>query len=277
MKDHVEAVDEALTEVEKARKRVAKGKSKQVTKVDEVDYLKAVSYAWFNAHRKLLLGVNPQLSLGDVDSSYRKVLDSTARNAARTTYVEALRGAKEALAALRAQVLLSPLEPKSKNASAPPDFSSIAADVQMQMILVERWEECEKCLASGAYLAATVMMGGLLETLFVARANKLSDKRPLFSAKSTPIDQRTKKPLPLPEWTLRPYIDVAHEIGWITRSGKDVAAVLRDYRNYVHPEKQRSHGVKLQDHDAKMFWDVTRNLVIQLLAIASPTGGKRAL
>src|SRR6266508_3631639 len=57
-----------------------------------------------------------------------------------------------------------------------------------------------------------------------------------------PIDQRTKKPLPLPEWTLRPYIDVAHEICWITRSGKDVAAVLRDYRNYVHPEKQRSHG-----------------------------------
>jgi hypothetical protein len=121
MKGPVEAVDEALTEVEKARKRVAKGKSKQVTRVDEVDYLKAVSYAWFNAHRKLLLGVNPQLSLGDVDSSYRKVLDSTAKNAARTTYVEALRAAKEALAALRTQVLLSPPEPKSKNASANAD------------------------------------------------------------------------------------------------------------------------------------------------------------
>jgi len=50
MKGPVEAVDQALTEVETARKRVAKGKSKQVTKVDEVDYLKAVSYAWFNAH-----------------------------------------------------------------------------------------------------------------------------------------------------------------------------------------------------------------------------------
>jgi hypothetical protein len=28
---------------------------------------------------------------------------------------------------------------------------------------------------------------------------------------------------------------------------------------------------------ADRFWDVTRNLVIQLLGIASPTGGKRAL
>lgn len=276
MKGPVEAVDETLAEVEKARKRVAKGKSKQVTKADEIDYFKAVSYAWFNAHRKLLQATNPQLSLRAVDSSYQKVLDLTAKNAARNTYVEALRTAKEALAALRRQLLLSP-EPKSKKASAPPDFSLIVTDAEMQVILVERWEECEKCLASGAYLAATVMMGGLLESLFVARANQLTDKRSLFTAKSTPIDYRTKKPLPLPEWTLRPYIDVAHEIGWITRSGKDVAAVLRDYRNYVHPEKQRSHGVKLQDYDAKMFWDVTRNLVIQLLGITSPTGGRTAV
>ena len=57
-------------------------------------------------------------------------------------------------------------------------------------------------------------------------------------------------------------------VGWITRSGKDVAAVLRDYRNYVHPEKQRSHGVSLNGHDAQMFWDVTRNLLLQLLGIA---------
>ena len=128
--------------------------------------------------------------------------------------------------------------------------------------------ECQKCLGAGAYLAATIMMGGLLEALFMARANQLSDKKPLFSAKSTPMDSKTKKPLQLPEWTLRPYIDVAHEIGWITRSGKDVAAVLRDYRNYVHPEKQRSHGVTLNGHDAKMFWDVTRNLVLQLLGMA---------
>jgi hypothetical protein len=275
MKGSAEAVDEALEEVQKARKRVAKGRSKQVTKADEVDYLKAVSYAWFNTHRKVLLGANPQLPMEEVDSAYRKVLDSTARTAARTTYVEALRAAKRALAALRAQVLLGSSDPRSTGVSAPPDFSSIVADAQMQTILIERWGECQKCLASGAYLAATVMMGGLLEALLVARANQLSDKKPLFAAKSTPIDHKTKKPLPLPEWTLRPYIDVAHEIGWITRSGKDVAAVLRDYRNYVHPEKQRSHGIKLQEHDARMFWDVTRNLVGQLLAITSPVEGRR--
>lgn len=109
-------------------------------------------------------------------------------------------------------------------------------------------------------------MGGLLEALFVACANRLSDKSVLFTAKTTPIDRKTKKPLPLQQWTLRPSIDVAHELGWISRSGKDIAEVLRDYRNYVHPEKQRSHGVSLNIHDAQMFWDITKNLSTQLLS-----------
>ncbi len=117
------------------------------------------------------------------------------------------------------------------------------------------------------------MMGGLLEALFVARANIMTNKGALFRAKSTPIDAKTKGPLPLTEWTLRPYIDVAAELGWISRSGKDIAAVLRDYRNYVHPEKERAHGVALDDHDSAMFWDVTKSLARQLLSSAAAATG----
>jgi hypothetical protein len=50
-----------------------------------------------------------------------------------------------------------------------------------------------------------------------------------------------------------------------SRSGKDVAAVLRDYRNYVHPEKQRWLGVTLNACDSSMFWEVTKSLAQQLL------------
>lgn len=147
-----------------------------------------------------------------------------------------------------------------------PDFGPLAADQVMKGILVRRWHECRKCLLGGAHLAATVMMGGLLEALFVARADKLKDKSPLFKAKATPIDEKTKKPLDLRDWTLRSYIDVGHELGWITRSGKDVAVVLRDYRNYVHPEKERAHGVVLKEQDSHMFWELTKSIARQLLA-----------
>jgi hypothetical protein len=138
----------------------------------------------------------------------------------------------------------------------------------MKGILERRWEECRKCVAADAPLAAIVMMGGLLEALFVARANRLSDKSPLFKSSSVPIDPRTKKPLDLRDWTLRPYLDVGYELGWITRSAKEVAAVLRDYRNYIHPEKERSHGIALSAHDSSVLWQVTKGLVRQLLASA---------
>jgi hypothetical protein len=45
---------------------------------------------------------------------------------------------------------------------------------------------------------------------------------------------------------LKDFIDVVHELGWITVSAKDVGAVLRDYRNYIHPQKQLSHNVHLK-------------------------------
>jgi hypothetical protein len=174
---------------------------------------------------------------------------------------------KEATAQVRA-LRTSYLVPASSPPSSelPPDFSPLAADLVMRSILGSRWEECQRCLKSGAHLAATVMMGGLLEALFVARANTMPDKAPLFKAKLTPLDAKTRKPLPLKDWTLRPYIDIAHELGWITKSGKDIAVILRDYRNLVHPEKQRSLGLELNEHDSRMFWEITKSLSRQLLS-----------
>jgi hypothetical protein len=66
---------------------------------------------------------------------------------------------------------------------------------------------------------------------------------------------------------LASYIDVGHDLKWISRSAKDVAAILRDYRNYIHPEKERSHGVVLTADDATMLWEVTKSLSRELLAM----------
>jgi hypothetical protein len=267
----LEALDQALSDAHSARRRVAARKSTQVTVAEEIDYLKAIAYSWFRSYRSLLSGPVIQDYLRDVDAPYRKILDSTGVSAARKTYLRALSDAKKALVALRGEILTVDRRAPSPTSDSPPDFSPLVGDDEMKSILGDRWGECQRCLGARAFLAATVMMGGLLEALFVAKANQIVDKTPLFKAKAAPRDRRTNNPLPLSEWTLRPYIDVGFEIGWITRPGKDVAAVLRDYRNYVHPEKQRSHGVRLQEQDALMFWDITRNLAIQLLGFRSST------
>jgi hypothetical protein len=260
----LDTIEQALAEIDTARKKVIKGKSKQITQADALDYLKSVAYSWFRTHRPALENVLPATSLSSIDGHLQRVLEATSKASSRTTYAACLKDAKNALGALRSHSL-TPSITTENSYIAPPDFSALAADSMMQEILVRRWDECQKCIKADAHLAATIMMGGFLEALFVARANRLQSKEPLFRSKSAPMDYKTKKPLPLSAWTLRPYIEVGHELGWISRSGKDVAEVLRDYRNYVHPEKERSHGVTLNRHDSSMFWNVTTSLVQQLL------------
>lgn len=261
-------IESCISEIEKARRRVAKIRGRQVTRADDRDYLKSVAYAWFHSHRPILAQSLSEDAFDNVDREIKSILEATARQAAKTTYIAALKNAAGALTSLRSRALV-PTSNAGTVVEAAPDFSSLAGDQTMKSILERRWDECQRCLEARAPLAATVMMGGLLEALFVARANLMPNKAPLFKAKATPIDPRTKKPLQLPEWTLRPYIDVGAELGWISRSGKDVAAVLRDYRNYVHPEKERSHGITLTEADSSMFWDLTKSLARQLLASAT--------
>jgi hypothetical protein len=49
----------------------------------------------------------------------------------------------------------------------------------------------------------------------------------------------------------------------------DGRSVLRDYRNYVHPQKQLSHGVHLKSDDAKLFWEVSKSIARQVIDSAS--------
>lgn len=268
MRDQDTEIDAALAELARARKLVHKIRTAQVRGLEERDFLKATGLGWFRSRRDAIATAVPADLVEAIDQPFKIILDSVDRAASRNTYLDALKKAKTALVAARNATLAPPVLGGS---DLVPDFSPLAAESEMKAILARRWLECQRCLQAEAPLAGTVMMGGLLEALFVARANRLSDKGALFKCKSTPIDGRTRKPLELKQWTLAPYIDVGHELGWISRSAKDVAVVLRDYRNFVHPEKERSHGVILTTSDARMFWDLTKSLCRQLLAFTGTT------
>jgi hypothetical protein len=202
--------------------------------------------------------------LADVDAAYHCILSGADRNTTKKAFLDAMASAKEALIRLRAQLLVAGVTV----ADAAPDFAPLTANAAMRSILERRWIECTKCVGAKADLAAIVMMGGLLEALFVARANQLADKSILFTS-SVPIDKNTGKKVPLGDWMLKTYLEVGHDVGWITRSARDLAAVLGEYRNYVHPEKERRYG-GLGEQDSAILWGVTKSLVTQLLVSAQP-------
>lgn len=254
-----ETVTRTLDELARARANVKRVKNPQVRNAEDRALLRATAQAWFNTHRRAVLAnAEPDL-LAAVDAPYHVILSGPDRNTSKQTYLDAIDEAKEALIALRKLLVVV-----NVSTDAAPDFSPLTSDAEMRAILERRWIECTKCVGVKAHLAAIVMMGGLLEALFVARANQLSDKAVLVRAPSAPL--KGGKPIPPQEWMLNSYINVGHDLGWITRSARDVAGVLGEYRNYVHPEKERRHKVTLAEEDSEMLWGVTKNLVNQLLA-----------
>lgn len=265
-----EALDAAIQEVASARTRVTKIKSKQVRGVDEVASLKSTANAWFKSHRPTAAQAVGTTNISAIDAQYQIVLDSAEKHAAKQTYLDALKAAKDLLVAARGSVLTAPVaRVSSPTDDLPPDFSPLVGNQDMKNILTQRWHECCKCVTADAHLAAIVMMGGLLEALFVARANKMPDKKPLVNAAAAPKDRATGKVQNYQDWMLDSYIKVAHELKWITESAKDVADILKEYRNYIHPEKERRHGVVLALNDSSMFWQVTKALTRQLLLSAA--------
>lgn len=261
-----EAIDASIKEVKKLRVVLKRKNDIQVRSQEECSLINATAQAWFNNHNKEVVRFNPE-GLKELNQIYKKVLLATDRASTRKFYDDCIKSIIKALSEVRGQVIESSTHNPAPTNDDPLDFSPIAADSRMQAILADRWNECHRCIAGSAWLAATVMMGGFLEALLLARINKEQDKPKIFKAKTAPKDQKTGKAQELKDWTLRHYIDVAHELKWISESAKNVGEVLRDYRNYIHPYKQFSHSKVLTQGDASLFWEITKSISRQLLSL----------
>jgi hypothetical protein len=262
MTEILEHIEAAISEVTKARESLLRVKSRQVAGADERRRLKEVAFLWVKRHRDHLVG----LDVGAVDEAYQRVLDATSRLAARSTYSIAFKDAKTALVAVRRLVTTGARAGTNGHPSPPPPpaFDALTPDSTMQKILVRRWNEVEKCIAGEANLAATVMMGGLMETLLLARIKLVANKASIFTAKNAPKD-KAGKTLTLDEWKLVAMVEVAHELDWITKSSKDVGNVLRDFRNYIHPHKEHADRLTIAPDDVRMFWEVCKTISHQIL------------
>jgi hypothetical protein len=258
------AVEEAIAEVDRLRRILKKTRAPQVRSTDERALAKATASAWFVSHRRIVESGLSTFDLSPVDNSYREILETSERHGARSRYLSTLTHLRQALIKLRTECISTP--PIANTSDQAPDFSPLVVDAAMQSILISRWDECTICVKARASLAAIVMMGGLLEAILLARINREKDKAPIFTAKSAPKNPKTSQTKPLQEWMLNDLIQVLAELRWITVSASAVGAVLRDYRNYIHPQKQLSHNMHLKPEDAAVFWEVAKIITRQVIA-----------
>ena len=258
----VGVLQEAAEGVERLSKFLKKSKTAQVQSKEEQQVIKATALAWFNNYRSNVGGADASL-LKAIEAEYALLFECSSRATSRDKYQEACKRLKGALVALQSYALSNPS--KGNKQITKIDFSPLVTDARMRTILDNRLEEITKCLECSAPLAATIMMGGLLEALFLAHVNRVVDKGPIFKAKAAPKHHQTGKVLPLNEWTLNSYIEVGAELGWITKPAKEIGIVLRNYRNFIHPERELSTGITLTPEDAVMFWSVSTQLAQQII------------
>jgi len=262
-------IESAITEAESLWKVLKRHRGDQVRSAEEKQVIKATAHAWFNNHRATIAELLDDNLVKPVDDLFRGLLTAAARNTLRSKLLTTIKEIKKKLGLLQSEHVIAlaaaPTTRPGLTPDAAPRFDRLISDPKMQAILTKRWQECGICVGSGAPLAATVMMGGLLEGLLLAKINQLPDKTPVFTAAAAPIDPKTGKTLQLKEWGLKNYIDVAYELRWITKTTKDIGEVLRDYRNYIHPQKEFSHGIVLELGDSQMLWEVAKSIAKQLL------------
>ena len=146
---------------------------------------------------------------------------------------------------------------------APRDITKITAVMpDLDRVIQDRWLEAQKCQHAGAYLAAVVMMGSVLEALLLAKAQM----RPgdAFRASAAPR-RKDGSQIPIHEWTLSVLIDVAAELKWIKIDRKGFSHALRDSRNVVHPWHHVRTGADFDRETCTMCWQVLRASVRDLI------------
>ncbi len=156
-------LDAAIESVTRLRGRLARGTTVQVRNSDERMIIKATAQAWFRTQRPQLAPLDREPLFGQVSQAFVGLLELAEQHTTRAKYLDLLKSGKADLVTLRSKAALA--DPQS--AVRKPAFGTLISDVLMLAILERRWAEMLACLGANAPLAATVMMGGLLEALFL--------------------------------------------------------------------------------------------------------------
>jgi len=150
-----------------------------------------------------------------------------------------------------------------------PSMNVLCTEPRLARLLEVRWQETERCLASAAYLSALVIMGSLLEGALYAWVTQHADDAKASTA--LPRDRVSGRAIEFSQWSLSDLINVSYERLWIQQDIRDFSHVLRDYRNLVHPAKQRQTGFQPDRDTCSICWEVVRAALNDLVAAAGET------
>jgi hypothetical protein len=146
-----------------------------------------------------------------------------------------------------------------------PDLAKITQVMpDLEPIIQARWLEAQRCQHSGAFLAAVIIMGSILEALLLARCSM--NPSDAYQSSAAPKDRGSGRAIALHEWSLSVLIDVSVSRGWLKTDRGGFSHALRQSRNIVHPYEQARSGANFDEATCKVCWHVLNASVDDLLA-----------
>jgi hypothetical protein len=145
----------------------------------------------------------------------------------------------------------------------PPDFLVLKIDSKLGQILANRWQEVQRCVDGESYLAATILMGSLLEGILLSIVCQYPKEANLSPV--APKDSKSGQVLKFHEWTLAQMIDVAHDLKWIDLDVKKFSHSLREFRNFIHPHQQMLQESYPDKDTCTISWYVVQAAITDLV------------
>ncbi len=142
-------------------------------------------------------------------------------------------------------------------------FSLLELDGQLMSNMQQRWLEVETCANIGAYLAAVILLGSVLEGVLSARLQR--DIKLAMTSPKAPRESNKTTAKNLKDWSLQDYIAVSADLGFVPRSVEKHIHELRDTRNLVHPNKQISSNIIVDEPLYRISKEVAETIIDALL------------
>ena len=142
------------------------------------------------------------------------------------------------------------------------NISNLPIESCLLPIIEQRIDEIDQCVKNNAPLATIFLCGSVLEGILSAIA--LQKPQSFNTADSSPKDNVTGRIKPFNKWTLKDYIDVAHELGYIDLDVKKFSHVVQDFRNYIHPYQQMTQNFSPNIETAKLCVQVIKIAINQI-------------
>lgn len=141
------------------------------------------------------------------------------------------------------------------------DIFTLGLDESLVPLINSRLNEIQICLDNNAPLSSIFLIGSTLEGILLGLAYRYPK---IYGGANSSPKEKNGKVKRFDKWKLNDFINVSYEIEFLGKDVKEFSHYLRDFRNYIHPQKQLADKFDPNKHTALICEQVLNAVIYEL-------------